>query len=244
MAYNINVYNNSVEKIRVYKDGSPDECIAYVSEKVSGKYAALPCVAGVYGRGGRTAVEFSTEKLYEPYVRGETASAVAEVLVLWYKYRFFQKLLPLPALEKEERELLLTALIAADFQMDREYVKTRLSGLEEYSLDGVFLFRMQDLKKSWAQIASCVPVTFSRESLGSFLEFLASEGKGRIFLRGEEVYDEEYRPLKRSALTGKYSAPKEILLSSAKIVYCFGEQSEKTREFLKKYFPEKTFFCS
>lgn len=28
-------------------------------------------------------------KIYEPYVRKETASAVAEVLVLFYKYRFF-----------------------------------------------------------------------------------------------------------------------------------------------------------
>ena len=67
-----------MEKIRVSKDGKPDECIAYVSERVSGKYAALPCVAGVFGRSGRTSLEFSTEKPYEPYVRGETVSAVAE----------------------------------------------------------------------------------------------------------------------------------------------------------------------
>lgn len=237
-------YNNNVEKIRVSKNGTPDECIAYVSEKVSGRYAALPCVAGICGKGGRTSVEFSTEKLYEPYVRGETASAVAEVLAVWYKYRFFENLLPLPALEKEERELLLTALVAADFNTDKEYVKTRLSGLDEYLLDGVFLFRMQELKKSWERIASYVPAAFSQGALRSFLEFLVSEGQGRVFLQGEEAYDEEYRPLKKSALTGEYSAPKEILLSSAKLVYCFGEQSEKTREFLKKYFPETTFFGS
>ncbi len=244
MAYNNSVYNNNVEKIRVTKDGSPDECIAYLSERVSGKYAALPCVAGVYGKNGRTSVEFSTEKLYEPYVRGETAAAVAEVLVLWYKYRFFKKIVPAPALEQEDRDLLLTALIAADFETDREYVKTRLAGLQEYSLDGVFSFRLQELKTSWKRIASCVSVTFSNESLDSFLDFLITDGKGRVFLRGEDAYDEEYRPLKRSLLTGGYTAPKEILLSNAKLVYCFGEQSEKTRAFLKKYFPEKTFFCS
>ena len=65
-----------------------------------------------------------------------------------------------------------------------------------------------------------------------------------MFLQGDTAYDEDYRPLKKSALTGEYSAPKEILLSSAKLVYCFGGQSEKTRTFLKKYYPEKTFFCS
>lgn len=237
-------YNNSVEKIRVSKDGKPDECIAYVSERVSGKYAALPCVAGVFGRSGRTSLEFSTEKPYEPYVRGETVSAVAEVLVLSYKYRFFKRLLPLPALESEEREILLTALVAADFDADKEYVKARLSGLDEYLLDGVFFFRMQELKKNWERIASYVPATFSREALESFLEFLVAEGKTRVFLQGDTAYDEDYRPLKKSALTGEYSAPKEILLSSAKLVYCFGGQSEKTRAFLKKYYPEKTFFCS
>ena len=123
-------------------------------------------------------------------------------------------------------------------------MKARLSGLDEYLLDGVFFFRMQELKKSWERIASYVPATFSREALESFLEFLVAEGKTRVFLQGDTAYDEDYRPLKKSALTGEYSAPKEILLSSAKLVYCFGGQSEKTRAFLKKYYPEKTFFCS
>ena len=44
------------------KDGKPDRCIAYVSEKVGGKFSALPCVAGVSCLKNRTSVEFSTEK--------------------------------------------------------------------------------------------------------------------------------------------------------------------------------------
>ncbi|MDD6995245.1 MAG: hypothetical protein SPH68_08290 [Candidatus Borkfalkiaceae bacterium] len=232
-----------MEKIRVSKDGRPDECIAYVSEKVGGRFSALPCSAGVFCRAGRSAIEFSTEKIYEPYVRGETVSAVAEVLALFYKYRFFSRLLPLPALTKEERELLLTALVSADFSADKEYVKRRLSGLDEYRIDGVFFFRLQELKKSWERIASYVPASFSGEALFSFVKYLVSEGEGRVFLQGESAYDEDYRPLKKSSLIGGYSAPKEILLSSARFVYCFGGQSQDTREFLKKYYPERTFFC-
>ena len=49
--------------------------------------------------------------------------------------------------------------------------------------------------------------------------------------------------MKKSALIGEYSAPKEILLSGARLVYCFGEQTEGTKDFLKKYYAEKTFFC-
>ena len=123
------------------KDGKPDRCIAYVSEKVGGKFSALPCVAGVSCLKNRTSVEFSPAALY------------------------------------------------------------------------------------------------------SFVQFLSSEGEGRIFLQGESAYDEEYRPLKKSALIGEYSAPKEILLSGARLVYCFGEQTEETKDFLKKYYAEKTFFC-
>ncbi|MCI5975564.1 MAG: hypothetical protein MRZ13_05790 [Clostridiales bacterium] len=225
------------------KDGKPDRCIAYVSEKVGGKFSALPCVAGVSCLKNRTSVEFSTEKIYEPYVRKETASAVAEVLVLFYKYRFFSDLLPLPSLKQEERELLLTALVSADFQTDKKYTETRLSGLDEYRIDGVFFFRLQELKESWVRIASYVPNEFSPAALYSFVQFLSSEGEGRIFLQGESAYDEEYRPLKKSALIGEYSAPKEILLSGARLVYCFGEQTEETKDFLKKYYAEKTFFC-
>lgn len=232
-----------MEKIRVSKDGQIDECIAYVSEKVGGKFSALPCSAGVFCRAGRCAIEFSTEKVYEPYVRGETVSAVAEVLALFYKYRFFSRLLPLPALTKDERELLLTALVSADFSADKEYVKRRLSGLDEYRIDGVFFFRMQELKKSWERIASFVPASFSGEALYSFVKYLVTEGEKRVFLQGEAAYDEDYRPLKKSALIGGYSAPKEILLSSARFVYCFGEQSRETKDFLLRYYPEKTFFC-
>ena len=170
-------------------------------------------------------------------MRKETASAVAEVLVLFYKYRFFSDLLPLPSLKQEERELLLTALVSADFQTDKKYTETRLSGLDEYRIDGVFFFRLQELKESWVRIASYVPNEFSPAALYSFV------GEGRIFLQGESAYDEEYRPLKKSALIGEYSAPKEILLSGARLVYCFGEQTEETKDFLKKYYAEKTFFC-
>lgn len=232
-----------MEKIIVSKDGRPDGCITYVSEKVGGAFSALPCVSGVFYRDKRTALEFSTEKIYEPYVRKEAVSAVADAIVIYYKHRFFFEKLALPALSAEERELFLAALTAADFRVDKRYAESRLFELAEYPMDGVFAFRLRELKDSWERIASCVTTNFSKVSLHAFLRFLSSEGEGRIFLRGDAAYDEEYRPLKKSELIGKYSAPKEILLSGAKIVYCFGEISTATREFLKNYYPEKTFFC-
>ena len=76
-----------------------------------------------------------------------------------------------------------------------------------------------------------------------FIEFLAEDGEGKIFLKDGKVYDEEYRPLNRSLLTGVESSIGEILLSGAERVYCFGEVDGDTAAFLRKYYGEKAIFC-
>ncbi len=76
-----------------------------------------------------------------------------------------------------------------------------------------------------------------------FISFLAEDGEGKIFLKNGKVYDEEYRRLSRSLLTGVESPVGEILLSGAGQVYCFGEVEEETKAFLKKYYGENAIFC-
>ena len=58
-----------------------------------------------------------------------------------------------------------------------------------------------------------------------------------------KVYDEEYRVLSKSALTGAESPIGEILLGGAERVYCFGEQDAQTSAFLEKYYGENAVFC-
>lgn len=57
------------------------------------------------------------------------------------------------------------------------------------------------------------------------------------------MYDEEYRLLSKSFLTGRETAFGEILLGGAERVYCFGETERETAELLKKYYGEKAVFC-
>lgn len=232
-----------MEKILVFKDGSYDECIAYVGERVGGKFAAHACSSGVFCRDGKTTIEFSMQKIYEPYVRAETENAVAEVLTLAYKYRFFEKTLPKFNLKEEEKEVLLTALVCADFETDKEYLRRKITSLENYPLDGVFAFRMQDMKEGWKRTSACISEEFDARALDAFLGWIAEEGKGRVFLLDDVLYDEEYRPMKKSVLTGGYSVKKEMLLSRAKYAYSFGCQSEDTKAFLKRYYADRTFFC-
>ena len=88
-----------------------------------------------------------------------------------------------------------------------------------------------------------VPIDMGEEGMDGFLEFVAEDGQGKIFLKNGKAYDEEYRPLNKSLLTGVASQIGEVLLSGAERVYCFGETEEETSAFLKKYYREKVIFC-
>ena len=107
----------------------------------------------------------------------------------------------------------------------------------------MFHFRLQDLKKRWDGIVDYVPTDMGEASVDGFLEFLTDDGEGKLFLKNGKVYDEEYRPLSKSLLTGVESPIGEFLIGGAEKVYCFGEVDSNTRAFLEKYYGEKAVFC-
>ncbi len=190
-----------------------------------------------------TEIAVKTERAYCPYVRRFLEENAADVIAVGYKYAFLEKRLCLPLLTQKEKRLLLTALVAADYKEDRSYVARRLCGYENYSLDGVFHFRLQDLKRRWEGVAEYVPTDMGASSLDGFLEFLTEDGENKLFVKDGKVYDEEYRLLSRSVLTGEETVIGEILLGGAGRVYCFGETDKETTAFLKKYYGSKAVFC-
>ena len=165
------------------------------------------------------------------------------MIAIGYKYAYFDKRLPLPLLSKLDRRTLLTALVAADYKDDRSYIIRRIRGFESYCIDGMFNFRLQELKKRWEEILAYIPTDMGEVGMESFIGFLAEDGEGKVFIKNGKVYDEDYRPLSRSLLTGVEWTLGEVLLSGAEQVYCFGAVDNETRSFLKKYYGEKAFFC-
>jgi hypothetical protein len=133
--------------------------------------------------------------------------------------------------------------VAADYKEDRTFIVRRIRGFERYCIDGLFNFRLRDMQKRWEEIVDYIPTDMGESSMDGFLEFLIEDGEGKLFLKNGKVYDEEYRPLNRSLLTGVESPVGEILLGGAERVYCFGEVDEETQAFLKKYYREKAVFC-
>lgn len=217
--------------------------MSYLYGKVTDKFSFLPADCGLENDGDRTTLVFRSERKYCPYIRKYTEENIADVIAVGYKYQYFNKNLSLPLLNAKERDILLTSLVAADYPEDREYIRKQVRSAGEYCIDGVFNFRLRELKVRWKGIVEYIPSEFAPSSLESFLDFLIGECKGKVFLKDGKLYDEDYRVLNRSSLLGRVTPVREILLSGADNIYCFGSPDGETKEFLKKYYKEKVVFC-
>ena len=172
---------------------------------------------------------------------GKLREKIAEVIGVGYKYAFLQSNLRL-CLPKREKKLLCAALIAADYEGDAAFIRSRLSVPNDFCLDGFYNFRLSPLREKWSHILGYIPSTFSGADLLHFCEFLAGESKRKIFLKDYTVYSERYLPLRRSRLTGEEDVETEILLSDAGYIYCLGKVEESVGKFLQKYYAERAIF--
>ncbi|MBQ7924588.1 MAG: hypothetical protein IJ329_04720 [Clostridia bacterium] len=232
-----------MEEITITQNGFDGRYMSYLYGRVRERFSFLPASCDLVSDGEHAELAFKTERAYCPYVRRFAEENIADIIAIGYKYAFFEKRLTLPLLDEKQKRLLITALVAADYKEDKAYARKRFVGFERYSLDGVFHFRLQDLQKRWEGIVEYVPTDMSAASLDGFLEFLTEDGEGKLYLKNGKVYDEEYRPLSRSFLTGKETAVGEIVLGGAERVYCFGETDRETAAFLRKYYGNKATFC-
>ncbi|MBQ8291692.1 MAG: hypothetical protein IJX88_04180 [Clostridia bacterium] len=217
--------------------------MSYLYKKVRERFSFLPADIDMQKDGDSAQIAFRAEQAYCPYVRRFAEDTIADVIAIGYKYAFFEKRAKLPLLKKEERRLLLTALVSADFKEDRAYVRRRFCGHKNYCLDGVYRFRLRELQSRWEELLDYIPRDMGGRALEEFLGYLTEDGEGKLFVKDGKVYDGEYRVLSRSLLTGRESAVGEILLGNAGKVYCFGETDRETGLFLKKYYGEKAVFC-
>ncbi len=236
-------YNNGVEEIMFTQNGFDGLYMSYLYKKVREKFSFLPSVCDMARRGDCTQIAFKTEREYCPYVRRFAEDNIADIIAVGYKYAFFEKRLLLPLLSPLQKRILITALVSADYKDDRAYVSRRIRNFDNYCLDGMFHFRLQELKKRWEGIADYIPTDMGEAALDGFLSFLTEDGQGKLFLKDGKVYGEDYRPISRSLLTGVESTLGEIILAGAEQVYCFGEADGETKSFLQKYYGEKAIFC-
>lgn len=183
----------------------------------------------------------------EAALRRIAEEKIADVLCIGYKYEALEGVRP-AGLNVSEREILVSAVIAADFMQDKKYVLTKLAAIRQHSIDGFYEFRMRRLREKWQEIAACIPRAFTRDQLCAFLEYLHSSSKRRIFLKGGEVYDARCRRLRYASLLAEGKDEKtvlrEIVLSGAGKVECLGSLSPAQEKFLKQYYAGRVAFAA
>lgn len=221
-----------------------DHCryIAYIAGALT---AVKERTAHIEFEGDRVIFTLRAEPL-ETDFRKLAEDRIADVICIGYKYSILSEQIAPAGLSEQDREILLTAVIAADFAEDKKYVLSRLSLQRQHTIDGFFNFRLKELREKWLGIAACVPPVFTRGQLTEFMRFLLNTSRGKVFLKSGEVYDIRCRRLRRSALIGDASAEmntlREIVLSGAGKVQCLGSPTALQENFLKRFYEGRVSF--
>lgn len=214
--------------------------ITYLYNAVMG-VVGVPSGAGELLLSGERAVFKLFLKENSENFRAFLCEKIAEVIGIGYKYLFLENQLNV-CLSRREKKLLCAALIAADLDGDKAYIRRKLGICGEYSIDGFFSFRLSALREKWEKIVEYIPNGFSVRDLKQFCDFLVGESRKKIYVKGNAVFGENFAPLCRSRLLGEEDIQTEIMLSDAGFVYCLGRVEDSVSDFLQKYYAERAVF--
>ncbi len=177
----------------------------------------------------------------------ELRDKLADIIAINYKHNFFKKTVKFTGLSELDSELLITSLISADIEEDKKYAIKKLKGFDEYSLDGIFNFRMKPLKEKWKEITGYIPASFTTSQLKDFITYLIKDKKGkRVYVDGESVYDKRFNKLNRNKLlfldSGNLTLTKEVLLSGAGEIELCSPVNDAENKYLKEFYENKIYF--
>ena len=218
--------------------------LTYLQNSLSELFAHTECKLKEENGGKRTLLKVNCPEYYKDVVRAELSDKIAEILVIKYKYDYFKSVVKVSGLNKDEYEILLSSLIAADLEDDKKYVFDRLKNLNEIAVDGVYNFRLKPLRKKWMEVAGYIPSCFINSQLKEFISFLVENKKKKVYIDGGRVYDGNYRRLKRASLLDGEECviTREVILSNGGYVEISGSIPPKDENYLSEYYGDKIIF--
>ena len=233
-------------KIIVTETAEKENNLLYVQTSLSELLKRRESVASVKSRDNYSRLSVDTEDYYSGIVNAEICDKLSEIVAVNYKYRYFKKNIAIKGLSETEKEILYASLIAADFEEDKKYVFERLKGYTDITLEGIYNFRLQLLKKKWKEIVDCMPACFVNSQMVDFIGFLLENKTKRVYVDGGRVYDSHYRRLNRCALLDGEDVRiiREVILSSAGEAEIFGSIPPEDEKYFKLLYKDKIFFSS
>ncbi|MBQ7339627.1 MAG: hypothetical protein IJW43_02095 [Clostridia bacterium] len=218
----------------------------YIQSIISELLTNAKCSVKEISLGKRSVLRIECPEHYADIIRAEIIDKIAEIIVIKYKYDFFKKTLSIGGLNSNEKELLITSLIAADFEDDKRYSVERLKSMEEIAVDGVYNFRLSPLKRKWEDVVSYMPGCFISNQLKDFISFLLENKKKRVYIDCGKVYDCHFRRLKRASLLegDELKITREVLLSNCGEIEITGELPSLDEKYIREYYGDKIFFSN
>ncbi len=216
----------------------------YVQSAIADIISQVGCKLESVNMGSRFMLKLNVDDIYLDIVKCEIIDRLSEIVAINYKYKYFKKEIGLKGLTEDENEILLASLISADLEDDKRYVREKIKNSDFLSLDGIYNFRLQPLKRKWADIVSYMPVCFVNSQLKDFIVYLLENKRERVYVDGGKVYDWHYRRLNRCELLGgnNLNIIREVLLSNCGEVDISGSIPEKDEYYLKEFYKDKICF--
>lgn len=232
-------------QIQITESAVNQNNLFYVQSALSEIFTHAGCSVKNSSCDKRCVLTIDCPREYEEIIRVEVLDKVAEVIAIKYKNDLFKKSVCIEGLSEVEKEILFASLIAADLEEDKKYSFERIKEYKEIAVDGIYNFRLKQLKKKWVDIVSYIPTCFMKEQLKDFISFLLENKKKRVYVDSGRVYDNHYRRLKRcSLLDGELAQiTREILLSNCGEIRLSGKLPEEDEFYLKEFYNDKIIFC-
>ena len=233
-------------KIEITENNTFSDNLYYLQTSLGEIFNHADCTLRKNTVGERVKLTVNCPEYYADIIKAEIVDKVAEIIAVKYKYDFFQKALLIGGLSKEEKEILLVSLIAADLDDDKKYCFDRLKNCTDIAVDGVYNFRMQALKKKWVDIVGYMPNCFLSTQLKEFISYLMENRRKRVYVDNGKVYDGHYRRLKRHSLLGydKLNVVREVILSNCGELEVCGPLPSEDEFYLKEYYGDKIIFST
>ncbi len=240
----MSVNYNSMSQITITEKISNEKNLLYVQTGLAEILSNTDCKISSIHTSDRAKISIQCPEVYYQVIKMEILDMVSEIITVGYKYEFLKKEVKVSGLNESEKEILLTSLIAADFYDDKKWTLERYKDSEEISIDGVYNFRLEPLKKKWREVASYMPKVFLSEQLKDFIAYLIENKKKRAFVDDGRVYDHRYKRLKRCNLIEYKSlrTVREVLLSNCGEVELSGKIPEEDERYLKEFYGDKIIF--
>lgn len=199
--------------------------------------------------GDRAELKIKIPERFADYIRSEAEDKIADVVAVGYKYDYFKKDIPASGLKDFEREILYSALIAADIDEDKRYIVKRTRIFDEYVIDGIFNFRLVPLRHKWEEITGYIPLVFTDKQLREFVRYLVGEKRSKkAIVQGGRVYDGNYNLLERSKLLpalperSEGNILREVILSASGRVEIGSEIPDTDKKYLRDFYGGRIFF--